>query len=179
MKVLETERLTLRWLASDDAEFILALLNDPSWLTYIGDKGVRTLNDARDYISKGPVAMHARRGFGLYLAERNEDRLPMGVCGLLKRDGLDDVDLGFAFLPAFHGQGYAHEAAAAVVGYARDVLSLDRLVAITLPENLRSIRLLERLGLSFDNIIKFQVNEKELRLYAIDFKRTVTPRGIA
>ena len=112
MKVLETDRLILRWLSTDDAEFILELLNEPSFLQYIGDKGVRTLEDARNYILNGPVDMYARLGFGLYLTELKERGVPLGICGLLKRDGLEDVDIGFAFLPRFWAKGYAYESAA-------------------------------------------------------------------
>ena len=101
MNVLQTDRLRLRWISSLDAEFIVELLNEPSWLRFIGDKGVRTTQDANAYISNGPVAMYARHGFGLYLTELKEDSVPIGICGLIKRDGLDDVDIGFAFLPRY------------------------------------------------------------------------------
>ena len=129
--MIETERLTLRWMTVEDAEMVLELLNDPAWLRYIGDRGVRTLADAQAYILTGTVAMYERLGFGLYLVERKPDGAPMGICGLIKRDFLEDVDLGFAFLPAFRTQGYAQESAAAVMDYARDTLGLRRLAAIT------------------------------------------------
>src|SRR5687768_14272461 len=119
LKVLETDRLVLRWVTTDDAEFILALLNDPAWLQFIGDKGVRTLEDARDYILRSPVDMYRRLGFGLYLTELKEGGVPIGLCGVLKRDGLDDVDIGFAFLPAYRAKGYGYEAASAVLAHAR------------------------------------------------------------
>src|SRR2546430_1232042 len=133
MRVLETDRLVLRRLAAQDAEFIFELVNDPLWLRFIGDKGVRTLADARDYILRGPVAMYERFGFGLYLTERKEDGVPIGICGLVKRESLADVDIGFAFLPKFHGRGYAHESAAAVMEYGKGALGLKRIVAITSP----------------------------------------------
>ena len=107
MKVLDTERLSLRWLSAEDAAFILGLLNEPSWLRFIGDKNVHSLDDARAYIAKGPVDMYRRLGFGLYLVELRKDATPIGLCGLIKRDSLEDVDLGFSLLPAFWGQGYA------------------------------------------------------------------------
>ena len=110
-QVLETDRLILRQLSIEDDAFILELVNDPLWLRFIGDRGVRTLDEARNYILKGPVAMYERAGFGLYLVERKIDGVPMGICGLIKRDVLDDVDLGFAFLPEYRGQGYATESA--------------------------------------------------------------------
>ena len=117
MRVLETDRLILRWMSAGDAPFILELVTEPSWLRFIGDRGVRTPDDAREYIRKGPVDMYARLGFGLYLTERKEDGVPIGICGLLKRESLDDVDLGFANLPRFWGEGYAYEAALAVIAY--------------------------------------------------------------
>src|SRR6185503_20091394 len=106
MKVLETERLILRWLSVEDAAFILELVNDPGWLRFIGDRGVRTLEDARNYILNGPVAMYQRVGFGLYLVELKQSATPIGICGLIERAGLEDIDIGYAFLPAFRGQGY-------------------------------------------------------------------------
>ena len=168
MKVLETDRLVLRWLSRDDAEFILELLNDPDWLRYIGDKGVRTLDDARDYVLKGPAAMYARLGFGLYRVERKDGGIPIGICGLIKRDTLKDVDLGFAFLPDFRGNGYATESAAATLAHGRDEFGLERIVAITTPDNEASIRLLEKLGFHFERLLRLTADAEELRLYARD-----------
>ena len=166
MKVLETDRLILRWLSINDAEFILELLNDPSWLRFIGDKGVRTLEDARDYILNGPVAMYTRLGFGLYLTELKEGGVPIGICGLIKRDSLEDVDIGFAFLPRFWAKGYAYESASAVMAYGKHVLGLKRIVAITAPDNHSSAKLLEKLGLQFERMIKFSNDAQEDRLFA-------------
>ena len=149
MNVLETDRLTLRRITTDDAPVILALVNDPAWLENIGDRGVRTLDDARAYIEKGPVAMYQRCGFGLYLAVRKADGAAIGMAGLIKRDTLDDVDVGFAFFPEYRGHGYAYEAAAAVVAYGKRELGLERIVAITSPTNARSIKVLEKVGLVF------------------------------
>lgn len=115
--VIETERLLLCRLTGDDAPFILELLNQPSFLRYIGDKGVRTLDHAREYIRKGPADSYERRGFGLYLVKLRDGAVPIGICGLVKRDALEDVDVGFAFLPAFWSQGYALESASAVMIY--------------------------------------------------------------
>ena len=165
MIIAETERLTLRRLTVDDAQFVFALLNEPSWLRFIGDKGVLTLEDARAYIENGPLAMYQRFGFGLYVTERRTDGVPMGMCGLIKRDGLDDVDIGFAFLPAYWGRGYAFEAAAAVMDYGRNVIGLTRIVAITAPDNESSARLLEKLGLRFDRMIRLSADAKEDRLF--------------
>src|SRR5688572_24048547 len=122
MIVLETERLQLRYLSADDAPFIVELLNDPDWLQFIGDKSVRTLGDARAYLRDGPIAMYPREGFGLYLVVLRAQAKPIGLCGLIRRSGLADVDIGFAFLPAFRGSGYALESAAAVLAHGRDNL---------------------------------------------------------
>jgi RimJ/RimL family protein N-acetyltransferase len=166
---LETDRLIVRHLKLDDAEFILGLLNEPSWLRFIGDKGVRTLDDARDYILNGPVESYRRFGFGLYLTQQKSDGTPIGLCGLLKRDALPDADIGFAFLPAFWGKGYAHEAAAAVMEHGRTVLGLKRIVAITDPDNESSIRLLEKLGMRLDGKARLSDAVPELSLFARDF----------
>ena len=169
MPVLATERLDLRQLREGDADFIFRLLNDPSWLRYIGDRGVRSVEDARRYIVDGPVAMYVKLGFGLFLVERRSDGVAMGLCGLLKRDGLDDVDIGFAFFPEFGGQGYALEAARATLDYGVARHGLHRIVAITSQENVASIRLLEKLGLSFERLIALPGKPDEaLRLHAID-----------
>jgi RimJ/RimL family protein N-acetyltransferase len=168
LKVLETDRLNLRRLSPDDAEFILELLNDPSFLRFIGDKGVRTLDDAREYILNGPVDMYNRLGFGLYLTELKDNGVPIGICGLIKRDGLEDVDIGFAFLPKFRAKGYAYESAAAVMAYGKTVLGLKRIVAITYPDNYASGRLLEKLGLRFERMIRLSKDAPEIRLFAFD-----------
>ena len=165
MTVLETERLVLRRLCSDDAEFILELLNQPSFLRYIGDKGVRNTDDAIRYIQTGPQASYERFGFGLYLVELKESGVSIGMCGLLKRDSLPDVDVGFAFLPAHWSQGYAFEAAAAVMTYGREVLGLRRIVAITSLDNVASIKLLEKIGLRFERLIKLAEDQPEVRLF--------------
>src|SRR6266508_131068 len=165
MKILETARLVLRRLSSDDAEFILELLNQPSFLRYIGDKGVRTTEDAVRYIQTGPVASYERFGFGLYLVELKETGVSIGICGLLKRDSLPDVDVGFAFLPSYWSQGYAFESASAVITYGRDVLGLKRIVAITSLDNSASMRLLEKMGLRFERLIKLSEDEPEVRLF--------------
>ncbi len=164
--MLETPRLRLRRLEPGDAPFILDLLNQPSWLQYIGDKGVRTLDDARRYIEQGPLVMYARLGFGLYLVELKDGSLPIGLCGLLKRDSLDDVDLGFAFLPAYWSQGYAREAASAALAQGEQAFGLRRIVAITLPDNRSSIRLLQAVGFAQERTLRLAADEPELLLLA-------------
>ncbi len=166
MCVLETERLVLRELSVDDAEFILRLLNEPSFLRHIGDKGVRTIGDARDYILNGPVDSYRRLGYGLYLAASKGSGTPMGICGLVKRPDLDDADVGFAFVPEFWSQGYAFESAAAVLVHARETLGLERVLAITSPDNQASISLLEKLGLRFERMIRLSDDEPEIKLFA-------------
>jgi [ribosomal protein S5]-alanine N-acetyltransferase len=166
MNVLETERLILRWLSAEDAAFILELVNDPAWLRFIGDRGVRTLEDARNYILNGPVAMYRREGFGLYLVELKQSATPIGICGLIKRAALEDVDIGFAFLPAFYGQGYAYESASAIMNFAQNTVGLNRVVAITAPDNRRSIALLTKLGLSFIDMRRLAEDQPEVMLFA-------------
>jgi RimJ/RimL family protein N-acetyltransferase len=168
LKVLETDRLILRHQKIEDAAFILELLNDPSWIQYIGDRGVRTIDEARAYILKGPLDMYARLGFGFYLTELKDGGIPIGICGLVKRDFLEDVDIGFAFLPRFWGKGYALEAASAVMVYAKSVLGLKRIVAITSEDNYASAKLLEKLGLHFEGIIPYADTDEEVRLYAVN-----------
>jgi len=168
LNVLETDRLILRRLSSGDAEFILRLLNEPSWLRFIGDKGVRSVEDARAYILKGPVEMYSRLGFGLYLVELKEEGSPVGICGLIKRDSLEDVDIGFAFLPRYWGRGYAYEAASAVMAYGGKVLGLKRIVAVTSADNDSSARLLKKLGLRFEGMVKLSNDSEEVRLFGSD-----------
>jgi RimJ/RimL family protein N-acetyltransferase len=169
LNILETERLLLRQLTTDDAEFILELLNEPSFIQNIGDRGVRTLEDARLYILNGPVASYAKNGFGSYLVLLRETNESIGMCGLIKRDSLDDVDIGYAFLPKFWSKGYAVESALAVKAYAKDAIGLKRLVAITDPANEGSIRVLEKLGLRFEKMVRLSQDDIELKLFAVDF----------
>lgn len=164
LHVLATERLDLRWLAAEDAEFILALTNDPDWLRYIGDRGIRTVDDAREYIATGPAAMYARLGFGLYAVELRESRAPIGICGLIRRDWLEAVDVGFAFLPRFRGMGYAREAAAATLEHAR-TLGFDRVQAIVSPDNGDSIQLLTKLGMKLERMGQPAADAAEVCIY--------------
>lgn len=167
--VLTTPRLNLRRFEARDAEFIMQLVNDADWLRFIGDKNVHSPADARRYIEEGPCASYARHGYGLYLVERLEDATPIGMCGLVRRDTLECADIGFAFMPAWRGQGYAHEAAAAVLDHARAVLGMDRILGITLPQNGASVRLLERLGLAFERTLTPDGGGEALAVYSIAF----------
>ncbi|MGH8241754.1 MAG: GNAT family N-acetyltransferase [Steroidobacteraceae bacterium] len=164
MTVIETARLRLREFTAEDAAFVLRLLNEPSFLRYIGDRGVRSLDDAKRYIADGPVAGYARFGYGLMRVERRSDGATVGMCGVLKRDVLPDPDIGFSFLPEHWSHGYALETARAVMRHAREILGLGRIVAITTKDNEPSIRLLEKLGFRFERMIP--MGDEELRLFA-------------
>ncbi len=168
MTVCETERLRLRYLSSPDAPFILELLNDPGFIRNIGDRGVRTLAAADEYITTGPAASYAQFGFGLFLVETRDPRTPLGISGLLRRDFHPDVEIGFAFLPQFRGKGYAFESAAAVMKLGLDTHRLARIVAVTAPHNQDSIKVLERLGLQFERMILFPGRTEESRLFAFE-----------
>ena len=165
--ILRTERLVLRHMTPDDAPFMLGLLNEASWMRFIGDRGVRTIEAARDYILAGPVDMVRRLGFGFYMVELIEPGRPIGVCGLARRDFLDDVDIGYAFPPQHWGQGYAHEAASAVLAHAKNDIGLKRIVATVRPDNAASIKLLEKLGLRFERSLQPSGDTPELHLYGM------------
>jgi RimJ/RimL family protein N-acetyltransferase len=165
MFLLKTARLRLRELTTADAEFMLALLNDPDFIRHVGDRGVRTIEAAREYILKGPMQSYARNGFGLYLVELIETREKLGICGLVRREGLSDIDIGFGFLPHYRSQGYAVEAATVIMAQARDELGLERVVAITSQENDRSANVLRKLGFQFEKLIRLPGEEKEIRLF--------------
>ena len=164
--ILETDRLHLRQLSLDDADFILQLLNEPPFIQNIGDRGVRTQDDARSYILKGPVASYEKHGFGLWLVETKESGAPIGICGLIKREVLADVDVGYALLPQFWSQGYALEPASAVLSYARERLGLKRVLAVVNADNHSSIRLLEKIGFQYEKMVKLSADAPEIKLYA-------------
>lgn len=165
--VLETSRLLLRHFCADDAPFVLELLNDTAFVRFIGDRGVRTLDDARRYVDERLVASYALNGFGLYATLRKADGAVVGMCGLVKRDGLDDIDVGFALLPAYRGHGYALEGACAVLELGRGAFGLKRIVAIVNPDNADSICVLQRLGMSFERAFRLQDGAPEVALYGI------------
>jgi RimJ/RimL family protein N-acetyltransferase len=146
---------------------VLELLTDPGFLRFIGDRGVRTLDDARRYIDERFLASYALNGFGLYAALRKEDGAVVGMCGLVKRDGLEDVDVGFALLPGHRGRGYAIEGASAVLDLARNAFGLNRIVAIVNPDNADSIRVLERLGMTYERKLRLHEGAPELSVYGI------------
>jgi RimJ/RimL family protein N-acetyltransferase len=172
VNVLSTERLDLRELTFEDDAFILGLLNEPGFLRYIGDKGVRSLSDARDYIQKGPRDTYARYGYGLY-ATCLKDGTPVGMCGLVRRAGLDDPDLGFAFLSRYWGQGYAVESAGEVLRCAFGPLKLPRVVAITALDNSASIAVLQKVGMKFSSLVRLSQGADQLRLFTIEARAAV------
>jgi RimJ/RimL family protein N-acetyltransferase len=177
LSVLETERLSLRLMSADDAVFILQLLNEPSWLHFIGDRGVRTLADARDYILNSIVEMYDRLGFGFYVVELRDDKTPIGLCGLVKREFLEDVDIGYALLPTYWGKGYALEAAQAVMAYGAGKLGLKRILAIASADNQRSMRLLEKLGLRLEREMISPINNENIMLFGVDVGEDVLEDG--
>lgn len=167
--MIDTERLTLRELTGDDAAFLVALYTDPDFIANVGDRGVRTLEDARRYIDQVLRRSYQEHGFGLWLMASKESGAALGMCGLLRRDWHPHVEIGFALLPAARLQGYTLEAAAGVAQFARDSLHLERLVALTAPDNRGSIRVLERLGFRFERMVRAKEAEGDSRLFSLQF----------
>ncbi len=166
MKVVcETERLVVRQFELSDAPFIVRLLNDDLFIRYIGDKNVRTQEDAINYLKTGPMASYEKHGFGLNLVCLKGTNTPIGMCGLLKRDELENPDLGYAFLPEYSGQGYAREAVENTLKAVMKNCSVDNVVAVTLPDNVRSNKLLETIGFSFKETIKWYGSQNNLYEY--------------
>jgi len=167
MAILETERLCLREFVEDDYAFVLQLLNTKGWLDFIGDRGVKSEVDAKNYITGRLMEGYKTFGFGFYLVELQDNKNPIGMCGLVKRSGLEDVDLGFAFLPEYEGKGYAKESSEAVINYAKNSLQINQLAAITVPKNLKSIQLLKRLNFEFEKIVQLENDKEELMLFKL------------
>ena len=167
MKTIESERLFLRPLTLEDGEFILQLLNTDGFIKYIGDRNVKTIEQAKNYLLNGPLKSYEINGFGLSLVELKTGRTPVGMSGLLKRDYLDHPDIGFAFLPDHTGKGYASEIVKEIIHYGLNRLQMEKILAIVLPENSSSIKLLERAGFRYEkNFISPDSNE-DLCLYSI------------
>lgn len=166
MTVLETERLTLRWARADDGPFFLELLTDPDWIRYIGDRDIRTAEDGARYVTDRLIPDYLDHGFGLNVVLLRETGAPIGICGLIRRKSLDDVDVGFAFLPRYRGRGYAVEATVSVLAHGRRAFGLRRIVAITLPENAGSIRVLEKAGMIRERTIRLPDDPDDLLLFA-------------
>jgi [ribosomal protein S5]-alanine N-acetyltransferase len=166
--VVETERLALRRLSLDDAEFIMELVNQPSFLRFIGDKNVRNREDAVRYLQTGPMASYEQFGFGPYLVTLKETDECAGMAGLLKRETLPAPDIGFAFLPQYWSKGLAYEAAQAVIKLGRESFAMKQIVAITSPDNEASMKLLERLGFKYARMIKLTEDQPEVRFFELN-----------
>jgi RimJ/RimL family protein N-acetyltransferase len=167
---LSTERLYLRWLTPEDAAFMLRIWNDPTFVRYVGDRGLRTEDDARQALSAGPLTTYERYGYGPYLVCLQATGRPAGICGLFRRQGLDDPDIGYALLPEYRGLGLAREAADAVIEHARVDLGLTRLTAIVAADNASSLGLIQRLGLSFERMISLPGEDEPACLYGVDWQ---------
>lgn len=165
--LITTDRVIIRKFNLDDAEFIYQLLNSEAWINYIGNRNIQNLEDARNYIANSPLYFYQKFGFGPYLVALKDTQEPIGMCSLIKRDTLNDVDLGFAFLDPFIGRGYAYEASKAVIEFSEKTLALKKLLAITLPYNIASIKLLEKLGFRYQNNIQFPNETEELMLFSL------------
>ena len=168
MPVIETPRLSLREISTGDDGFILALMNEPAYLQYIGDRGVRTPENARTYILNKLTPSYVKFGYGLYLVELKEGRLPIGICGFVKRDALEHTDIGFAFLQEHWSQGFAYEAARAVLDYGFGALGLKTVLGITTPANQASIRLFGKLGLHYQKMVRVPPNNHESMLFSTE-----------
>ncbi len=171
MILINTERLYLRRMTPDDNDFILELLNTPNWKRFIGDRGVDTLESASEYLIEKVIPAYDKFGFGFYVIERREDNMRVGNCGLIRREGLDHVDIGYSLLEKFEGHGYAFEAAQAVLNYGFSVHKLEHIVAIVLAENHRSIHLIKKLGLKYESTINLPGDDEELMLFGISAPR--------
>jgi RimJ/RimL family protein N-acetyltransferase len=169
---LTTERLVLRRFTLGDAAVVLELLNEPSFKEFIGDRGVRTIEDARNYLKKGPLKSYASYGYGVYLTMDKCDKMPVGMCGLFKRDDLEQPDLGFAFFARACGKGYATESSRAIIDHARDTLGLPLLAAMVNPANERSVALIEKLGFRYKHPYRMPDGEVDLSYYELVFQRS-------
>lgn len=168
--VLHTERLEMRWLTLDDAPMMLAVWNDPAFLRYVGDRGIRTLEQARAAIEAGPFGLYSRYGYGPFRLRLRDESADVGICGLFRRATLDEPDIGFAILPDYCGRGLGFESSVAVLDHARHALGLPAVTAIVSPANEPSIGLLGKLGLRYDRPIRMPGDDHDASLYRIDFR---------
>ena len=162
---LKTERLNLTEFKANDAPFFYELVNDPAFIEFIGDRNVKSVSDAEKYLLEKVIPSYEKNGFGFYLVSTNENNVPIGMSGIIDRDGLDHIDVGFAFLSKFRGKGYAFEATNAVMKYATETLKINPIVAITNTNNAKSINLLERLGLHYDKLIQLPQETEKIKLF--------------
>jgi RimJ/RimL family protein N-acetyltransferase len=163
----QTERLNLRKLTLEDADLMLAVWNDPAFVRHVGDRGIRTLEEARQAMTEGPLMLYENYGYGPYRVALKDDNTAIGICGIFRREGLSDPDIGFALLPEYCGKGYAFEAARAVIDYARDVLELATLTAIVSPANTASVGLIGKLGLAFERMYTWPDDDEEVAIYSM------------
>jgi len=167
MKIIfETERLFIREFTEDDTDFIIDLLNSPGWLEFIGDRNVKNSEQASEYLKNGPIKSYKENGYGLSMVVLKESNKPIGMCGIINRDYLENPDIGFAFLPEYEGRGYAFEAAAGTIKHAKENYQISTVLAITVPANKRSINLLEKIGLRFVKYITTPNDSEELMLFS-------------
>ncbi|CAN5467528.1 GNAT family N-acetyltransferase [soil metagenome] len=164
---LETTRLILEELNATDGAFMHELLNTDSWKKYIGNRNIHTAEEGSNYITNRIAPSYQTNGFGFYKVRLKENNLPIGICGLVKRDGLEDIDIGFAYLPKYEGKGYGSESSVAIMKFAKNKLNVKTLLAITVSYNLKSITLLEKLGLKFEKTIRLPNDPEELMLFVI------------
>jgi RimJ/RimL family protein N-acetyltransferase len=164
--IVETKRLILREITVEDAEFILRLVNEPSFVSNIGDKGLKNLNDAERFTLEGYWTNQERSGYGMFLVELKGKGVPIGVCGLLFRKVLDVTDIGFAFLPEYWNRGFAFEAAEVVMQYGDLTLVVSNIVGLTSEDNLGSIKLLKKLGMDFEKTVRMSDDDPGTVLYS-------------
>jgi RimJ/RimL family protein N-acetyltransferase len=165
---LLTERLQMNWVTEADAEFMLAVWNDPTFIRYVGDRGIRTAAEAREAVRDKVLTHYEQHGYGPCAVSLRSGGPPMGICGLFKREHLDHPDIGYGFLPPYRGKGYALEAAQAVVAHARDQLRIPKLYAIVSPDNERSVHLLEKLGMRYEGPVRMPDEGEDISLYSAD-----------
>lgn len=163
--VLESERLYLEEFTINDASFFHELVNDPDWIKYIGDRNIKSIKDAEDYLTNKIIPSYQEFGFGFYIVRIKESKLPIGMCGLIKRQWMNYVDIGYAFLSEFRGKGYAIESSFATKKYAKEQLGIHQLAAITDVNNERSGNLLKKLGFEYNRLITYPGEESKCRLY--------------
>ena len=162
MIILETDRLQILEFEKSDAQFIFELINEPEWIEYIGDKNVKNVNDAENFITNKLMPSYSENGYGLYVVKLKKTGKPIGMCGLVNRLGLNNTDIGFAYLKKYQRKGFAFESSTAILDYAKNILNLNRVVAITNPNNIASGKLLEKLGLTFDKMIDLSEDGKDI-----------------
>ena len=166
MTLLETERLLINMITQDDASFLYALMNDKDWILNIGDRGIRTIEDAEDFIKTRFFKSYKENGFGFYSMVIKDTLEMIGIVGLVNREGLEHIDIGYGILPEFRGQGFAYEATKAVYDYSQDTLKLKKIVAIVNPDNIRSIKLLQKLGLNFEKMVRLPDEDNDIKLFS-------------